>query len=247
MPPDIDAYVGQVVVELRGAVGDEAVVGVAVHGSLALGGFVSSVSDIDVLAIVDPRVRLPSHALQGVGRRLCGLDVPARGLEFSVVDVGAALRPGPPWPFLLHVTTDPAERKVVVGDEHPGDPDLLMHYVVARHAGISVVGPPPSELIGEVDRKMVLRYLADELAWAQANAGEAYGVLNAGRALRYLSDGTIVSKLDGAVTAIAAGAPPHVVERAINIQRGQRSDQPPSPDALAFMTKARLAIIAAAS
>lgn len=248
MAPEIGVCVDRVIAELRGCFGDEAVVGVVVHGSLVLGGFVPSVSDVDVLAIVEQRTPLRLDAVEALGRRLCDVDVPARGVELSVVEVDEAAHPGPPWSFLLHLTTDPDDRKVVVGHDHPGDPDLLMHYVVARDAGISVVGPPAPQLIGEVDHRLVLLlYLADELDWAQANAGEAYGVLNAGRALRYLADGSIVSKLEGGVTALAEGAPRNVVERAIRAQRGEHPDQPPSPDALSFIKQTRYALVTAAS
>ncbi|MGH9252577.1 MAG: hypothetical protein ACRD0W_24125, partial [Acidimicrobiales bacterium] len=64
-----------------------------------------------------------------------------------------------------------------------GDPDLLMHYVACRAAGIVVRGPPPAELVGEVARIDVLGDLEVELRWALDDAPEAYGVLNACRAL----------------------------------------------------------------
>ena len=87
---------------------------------------------------------------------------------------------------------------------------------------------------GEVDRRIVLGYLADELTWAGQHAGEAYLVLNAGRALRYLRDGAIVSKLDGAATAVDAGAPAEIVARALGVQRGTTADRAPTAPALQF-------------
>ena len=50
--------------------------------------------------------------------------------------------------------------RLVDGTEVGGDPDLIMHYVVCREAGMSLYGPPARELIGPVDRGVVLRYLA---------------------------------------------------------------------------------------
>ena len=76
-----------------------------------------------------------------------------------------------------------------LGAQHPGDPDLLMHYVACRAAGIVVRGPPPAELVGEVARVDVLGYLEVELRWALHDAPEAYGVLNACRKIDRISPG----------------------------------------------------------
>ena len=109
-----------------------------------------------------------------------------------------------------------------------------MHYAVVRAAGITVSGQPPARTIGPVGRDVVLRYLADELRWAESHAGEAYGVLNAARASRFLDAGRILSKIDGGRQAIAAGGPAALLGRAIDVQEGRREDRPPTADALAL-------------
>ena len=157
-----------------------------VHGSLALGGFDVITSDVDVLALVDDTASIQSTVWQSLGDRLAALRFPGRGLELSVVDQRAAADPRRPWPFLLHLANGPAGERVVVGRPDQGDPDLLMHEAVARAHGIGDGDVPVADVSGEVDRRIVLGYLADELTWAGQHAGEAYLVLNAGRALRYL-------------------------------------------------------------
>jgi streptomycin 3"-adenylyltransferase len=83
-----------------------------------------------------------------------------------------------------------------------GDADLLMHYAVCRAAGWPAYGPPPQELIGAIPRRAILGYQASELSWGIEHASEAYSVLNACRALSYLSDDTIVSKIAGGQAAL---------------------------------------------
>jgi streptomycin 3"-adenylyltransferase len=129
-----------------------------IHGSLALGGYHPARSDIDVLGIVGDDPPLSGDALCRLGDRLVELDWPGTGVELSVVTASAARRPAPPWPFLLHVATSAHGSEVIVGATDSGDPDLLMHYVVARTAGVVVGGSPPAETVGQVEREQVLRY-----------------------------------------------------------------------------------------
>src|SRR5262249_46929456 len=82
---------------------------------------------------------------------------------------------------------------------------------------VTLAGPPPEATIGVVDRPHVLSYLADELGWGLANAPECYAVLNACRALVYLSEGKIVSKIAGGLAALDRGiGPAGLVRRALD-------------------------------
>ena len=111
-----------------------------------------------------------------------------------------------------------------------------MHYAVCRAAGWPVCGPPPQDLIGVVSRRAILDYLAGELGWAIGHAPEAYGVLNACRALIYLTGHKIVSKIAGAEAVLNRGTgPAEVIERALAQQRGSEPDQPPAADAVSFV------------
>jgi len=96
-----------------------------------------------------------------------------------------------------------------------------MHYAVCRAAGWPVCGPPPQDLIGAVPRRAIPGYLAGELGWGIGHAPEAYAGLNACRALVYLADHTIVSKIAGGHAVLSRGAgPAKVIERALAQQRG---------------------------
>jgi streptomycin 3"-adenylyltransferase len=208
------------------------------HGSAVLGGWVPDRSDVDVLFVVADDVAGP--ALTAMARVLAaaGPGCPGRELECSAVTVAAAREPRAPWPYLLHVVAGPDAQaaKVHIGAEATGDRDLVMHYAVCREAGWPVVGPPPRELIGSIGTEAIIGYLADEMDWGLAHAPEAYSVLNACRAMIFLTDHAIVSKIAGAETALRRGiGPVHLIRRALGQQRGELPDQPPSADAISYV------------
>jgi len=217
------------------------------HGSAALGGWVADRSDVDILFVAADDVANQAVTAASELLETSGHDCPGRGLECSMVTVGQARDPAPPWPFLLHMTAGVHGKGLVLGRGHPGDPDLLIHYAVCREAGLGLLGPPPREMIGPVSRPQILAYLADELDWGLANAPECYAVLNACRGLTYLADGLIVSKIAGGRRALEAGlAPAGLVQRALDQQQAKVPERPAGPDAVSFVTAASASLRAAA-
>lgn len=220
--PRAEQYLGS----LAGAVGDVVagnLVGVYVHGSLALGGFDPRRSDVDVLVVVENELPLAQRTALAGALSEAALPCPARGLELSVVTKESALHPCWPAPrFELHVTTAPEDSKVVDGHGRPGDPDLVLHYAVCRAAGLLVGdGSPPQEVFSRVPRRIVLERLVDELAWAVAHASSEYTVLNACRAWRYARKDDLVSKVDGGRWALEQSLRPSytsLVSAALDLQ-----------------------------
>jgi streptomycin 3"-adenylyltransferase len=211
------------------------------HGSAALGGWIAERSDVDMLFVAADDIAAPAVATVGELLVASAPTCPGRGLECSLVTASHAADPSPPWPFVLHVGSDPGNRgspRLVLGAERPGDPDLLMHYAVCREAGIALAGVAPHQVIGPVQRRAILGYLADELGWGLANAPESYAVLNACRALVYLADGQIVSKVAGAEAALARGlGPPDLLQRALDQHRALAPERAPGGAATDFVRK----------
>lgn len=224
----------RVLAALREQLGDD-LVGVYVHGSAALGGFVWGRSDLDVLAVVsegdadgeaegegDADSEPHERDWAAVGAAVSTVGDEWTPLELSVIRRSLAESPHEPWDFAVHVTvSDGAQRDSrVVLDRGDGDPDLLLHLAVVRAAGIALHGPAPAELVGAIDRDEVLAQLVDELRWGVDNADEGYAVLNACRALRFAETGELVSKVDGAEWLLEQ-RPEHgvVVRRALDAQR----------------------------
>ena len=102
--------------------------------------------------------------------------------------------------------------------------------------GLAVSGPPPRDVIGPVPRKTVLAYLAGELDWGLQHASEAYTVLNACRAMVYLTDDAIVSKIAGGEAALDRGfGPAEVITRALSQQLGHAAILQPEDEAAEFV------------
>jgi streptomycin 3"-adenylyltransferase len=194
-----------------------------------LGDFVPASSDLDVLIVVDDDV--DEAVLERITAVLASdRQMVASGLEASVVARSAAASPAAPWPFFVHVTTAPEDRKVVSGRTQSGDPDLVLHYAVARERGWSATGPPPTELFGSLATGTVLAQIVDELRWAARNASPSYAVLNACRALCFSLEGRICSKSQGGEWALARGIEPELVAAAL-AARAQGTSSAQQPEA----------------
>lgn len=189
-----------------------------IHGSAVLGDFIPGFSDLDVLVVVQDDIEQPVVAR--IAETLAAHDpTPATSIEASVVTRSAALNPRAPWPFVVHVTNHPNDSKVVHGTDLDGDPDLVLHYAVLRRHGWTVCGTPVAGSVGEIDRATITAHLVDELTWAADNAPGSYAVLNACRALRFISEGVICSKSDGAVWALREEIEPDLVSAALAARR----------------------------
>jgi streptomycin 3"-adenylyltransferase len=211
----------------------EALVGVYPHGSLMLGGWRRERSDIDVLVVVDRPLTQSEKSLLADGWSEESLPCPAIGLELSVVTSAAISRPPSRPAFELHVTTAPQDRKVIDGDGHPGDLDLVLHFAVARSLG--------HEGFAEVPEDLVLTRVADELDWAAEHAPSEYAVLNACRAWQYAVDGTLVSKVDGGRWAEQrlSGSDRDLVRAALALQSGDTTAPIDPTVAAAFALRVR--------
>jgi hypothetical protein len=237
LPVSVTAFAGELAARLTLDSGGRLTAAV-VHGSAALGGWQPGRSDVDLLFLVADSITEMDLRRMTLSILTMSGGCPGSCAETSIVAAAAALAPAPPWPYLRHVVAGPAADSRVAprpGDQ-AHDPDLLMHYVVSRAAGVSVCGPPAAGLFGEVPRPAVLAYLADDLDWGLAQAPEAYCVLNACRAQMYLTDGAIISKIAGARAVLARGAgPAAVISRALDQQTGRLAARTAGPDAAEFI------------
>ena len=124
LPDEVESYLEALVERLREALGDR-LVAVWLIGSAAMGAFRPGESDLDVAVVVT----------RAAGRTstLDDLPVPATKLEIVFYD---------------------RELKVVL-DPNPGSGDhwYLIDLAIAREHGRALLGPPPSELIGEIPRE----------------------------------------------------------------------------------------------
>jgi streptomycin 3"-adenylyltransferase len=120
-----------------------------------------------------------------------------------------------------------------------------MHFAVLREHGRALVGPPPATIFPPVPRATLLRGFAGELRWAEEHAPPSYQVLNACRALRFLEEGVLSSKLAGAEWARSRGLQPALVDAAARHRRGVTEDQPSAEPAAELLREVRRRLVAA--
>jgi streptomycin 3"-adenylyltransferase len=206
------------------ALGDD-LLGVYVHGSLALGCFNEARSDVDVVVMTArPLTDDERFAVSDLFLRISARPF---GLEAHVVTTDQ-LRPWryPP-PYDFHYGESHRERLALdpaVALERPkeGDPDLAAHVDVVRARGVTLLGPPPLEVFPEVPRADLEDALRRDLDWSRSVRSALYGVLSPCRVWAALETGELHSKASGAEWALprlpAALRPP--VERALASYRG---------------------------
>jgi predicted nucleotidyltransferase len=140
--PEVQSYLDQVVTTLTIYLGAD-LIGVYLHGSLAMGSFDPGRSDIDILAVCDEPLHHERRTV--LGEALAAIPTPPSGgdLEFSLV-TEAAVRARLAAPsFEVHVNTH-EEPFVVDGSDRPGDQDLVIHFAMVRARGRALIGPEPA-------------------------------------------------------------------------------------------------------
>jgi predicted nucleotidyltransferase len=92
VPPDQQRYLDRLLLTLRDQLGPE-LIGVYLHGSLAMGAFTPGRSDVDALAVCT--TRLSTERSTELGEALAAIPTPASGgdLEFTLIAQGAVRAP----------------------------------------------------------------------------------------------------------------------------------------------------------
>jgi predicted nucleotidyltransferase len=245
--PEMQSYLDRVVSTLGDHLGSE-LLGVYLHGSLAMGAFHPGRSDLDVLAVcAEP---LPGERRLELGRALSSIPGPG-DLEFSLVTETAARSSSAPPPFEVHVTHE--KPFVVDGSDRRGDPDLVVHFAMVRARGRALIGPEPDQIFPEPDRAALIRAFLSDLRWAREQgaveweghdmpelASMAYRVLNAARSWRYLETGDLGSKTEGAEWLQRRNRDPTIhqlLDAALAYQRGETPERPDGEAVDAFVDR----------
>ncbi|WP_433006386.1 aminoglycoside adenylyltransferase domain-containing protein [Kribbella sp. CA-294648] len=207
-------------------------VGVYLHGSAALGGFVPARSDVDILVVVEESSDAEGRRKLGEAIAAAARDCPGVGLELSVITAATARELGS-CQYEVHVNTTGTEAAVVIGGD--SDTDLILHCAVCRAHAVAVAGPPAEQVFGEVSRDRIVRATLDELDWALEHAPTTYAVLNACRALRFAVEGIQCSKVEAAGWYLERHPDNPVVLSALAAQRGDSAEPPGADEAKDFV------------
>ncbi len=180
----------------------ERLVGLYLHGSLAMGCYSEHASDVDFLVVVSSVLSYEEQrALVDV---LVDMDAlfPSKGVEMSVVLEEETRHFRYPTPFLLHYSNLHKERYL----SQPGyvcggfeDPDLAAHFMITRERGQCLYGKPIMQVFGEVPRRYYLASILEDVSEAGNGIAEnpVYFTLNLCRVLCYLMESRVCSKKEG--------------------------------------------------
>lgn len=212
-------------------------IGVYLHGSLAMGCFNPATSDIDLLVVT--RHKIPITTKKSLVELLLFVSGSPQPVEISFLDQGDLVPWRHPTPFDLHYSEDwrksfsedLATNRWKHLDEQPQtDPDLAAHITVMRQRGIALWGEAIQTVFPPVPREDYLASIISDLKWARErlgqDAGLAYGVLNSCRVYAYHRAGRIYSKDEAAVWALSHLPPEyhHIIRSALETYHGEYTE-----------------------
>lgn len=192
-----------IVMAAEGILGD-ALTGIYLHGSLAMGCFNPEKSDIDLLLVINREMT------DGQKRRFMEIVVklnaraPKKGLELSVVKEEVCRHFVYPTPFELHFSPTHLRWWQDAPEDYirrmnGTDPDLAAHFTIIRKYGMALTGPGPGEVFGEVPREAYLDSIRQDVENAVEDVldNPVYVILNLCRVAAYVEENLVLSKLAG--------------------------------------------------
>ncbi|MHB0858111.1 MAG: aminoglycoside adenylyltransferase domain-containing protein [Anaerolineae bacterium] len=180
-------------------------VGVYLHGSLAMGCFNPRSSDLDLLVVM--RKRLSVEAKRSWALMLLEYSKRPSSFEISLLTLDDLHPWRHPAPFDLHYSEDWRERFLQAladgswrrwNDVRMVDPDLAAHVTLTRARGACLTGAPVEEVFPVVPPQDYLDAIVGDFEDIAARMGDnpVYGVLNACRVWWYLAKGALSSKAE---------------------------------------------------
>jgi len=186
-------------------------IGAYLHGSLALGCFNPTTSDIDLLVLTHHKI--PLSTKKALVHSFLSISGVPHAIEISILCQDNLIPWKYPTPFELHYSEEWRERfsedltrgKWKYLSEQPQtDTDLAAHVTVTRHRGICLWGAPIGEAFPDVPNRDFLASVVSDLEWTLERLDQisVTGVLNSCRVHAYLKDRQIFSKEEGGVWAL---------------------------------------------
>jgi predicted nucleotidyltransferase len=211
-PAPVRAQVERFVHATRALLADQ-LVGVYLHGSLAMGCFNPSRSDLDLLVVT--HAGMPAQTKRDLAGLLLEVSGAPAPIEISFLR-RADLHPWQhPTPFDMHYSEawrGRYERDLASGawqfwdSSQQRDPDLAGHVMVTLRRGIRLFGAPSADIFSEVPSQDYVESIRSDVeeALGQIVQNPVYAVLNTCRTYAYLREGHVFSKDEGGVWALRA-------------------------------------------
>lgn len=219
---DVAQFGNQVVRSLQASL-HQPLIGAYFVGSIALGGYVSGESDIDIIAVSEHPVLDQEKSRIASAIVDVAMSCPTRGLEFTLYRRDVATREPQAADFEVNANGGPRMEQTVHLDAHR-EPAFwyVFDRAIAHRYGVPIVGPPPAELFPDVPRRTLLKLMADSMRWHREHEkATLYSVLNACRAWRFAEEDILASKMEGATWARTRWRDPAVIDAAVELRHGR--------------------------
>jgi len=216
---------------------EQKLLGLYLHGSLALGGFQPARSDINVIAVVTEHidVALKRELIEAL-LRISNMPRPLAIYVLTTQDLSPLQSP---LPFELHYNEqmrDTLQLEVRNGtwqhwnDTAHSDTDLPISLAVLQQAGIVLTGQPIQQVLPSIPEATLKDALSKsiERARAQLPQDPISFILNACRTVSYLADGVLLSKDEGGNWGLAHLPEQYqaLIQQALALYRGEQLKRP---------------------
>lgn len=192
---DIKEFVNELVVKVRSELGEN-LVGVYLHGSLAMGGYYRPKSDIDMIVVVDKKLAdNERESFAQIVAKHAETRPTTGNVELSVILSATAKVIPVPVPFEVHYSSEWHD-KILSGDinytEDKTDIDLQSHLTYVVQRGSCLYGKQINEIFGAIDWQVFMEGVLDDFYWIIEDEHiletPFYGVLNICRVLQVLQE-----------------------------------------------------------
>lgn len=182
----------------------ENLVGIYVHGSIAMCCFNWNKSDIDFLVVVNKKISYETKKMLMDYTIELSKQAPPKGLEMSVILKEDCMNFKYPTAFELHFSNMHIGWYQRDSDDYCNsmkgkDKDLAAHFTIVKHAGVVLCGEPISEVFGDVPQEDYLDSIRCDIKDCKNEifTNPTYIVLNLCRVVAYIKDDLILSKEQG--------------------------------------------------
>lgn len=218
-------------------------IGIYLHGSLAIGGFNPNLSDIDLIIVVkNVLTTLVKRALIKESLKISeNPHLPKKGLEYSILLQKELDQFSHPTPFELHYSPywmETFRKNEFDFEKKRKDRDLAAHLTVTYNRGICLYGKPVKQVFPIIPEKDYL----DALFWDiepitnETNVEKllndimkdiVYFILNRCRVMQYIDEKVISSKEEGCRWALShlPGEFQTIIQNALEISSGEKKEQ----------------------
>lgn len=184
-------------------------IGVYLHGSLAMGCYNPRTSDVDLLiavktSLAEEQKKVIIHVILWLEEQF-----PCHAMEMSVITNQQLADFEYPMPFDLHYSKAHKDKYLRDGNylcHNAKDPDLAAHITVTRERGVTLYGQSIKNVFPQIDKAYFLQSILVDIkdAEEQIVVKPVYCTLNLCRILLYLKNGTIASKKEGGEWGLSA-------------------------------------------